>query len=66
MTDKILSTVFSKAAEEKVFMLEYDIVYIANWSFGSDYMSIASNAQQNVIQIVLRKGNAAYCVIFKS
>ena len=54
-TDKILSTVFCKFAEEIAFVLECNIAYMANWYFGSDYMSVASNALQNVIQIVLRK-----------
>ena len=40
VTHKISSTVFSKSAEEKAFMLECDISYIANWYFGSDYMDI--------------------------
>ena len=43
-TDKIFSTVFSKFAQKIVFMLECKISYIANWYFGSDYMSIVSNA----------------------
>ena len=41
---------FSKFAEEKVFMLECNISYIAY--FDSDYMSIANYAPQKVIQIV--------------
>ena len=44
-----------KFAEEKAFMLECNISYIVNLYFGSDYMSIGSNAPQKVIQIVLRK-----------
>ena len=40
VTHKISSTVFSKSAEEKAFMLECDISCIANWYFGSDYMDI--------------------------
>ena len=36
-------------------MLECNISYIVNLYFGSDYMSIGSNAPQKVIQIVLRK-----------
>ena len=55
VTDKILSAMFSKSAGEKAFMLECDISYRANWYFDSDYMSIAGNALQKVIQIVLRK-----------
>ena len=51
VTDKILSTVFSEFAEEKTFMLEYNISYIANWYFCSDYMSIASNALQKVFSL---------------
>ena len=31
VTEKKLSTVFSKFAEEKALMLGCDIVYIANW-----------------------------------
>ena len=46
---------FSKSAEEKAFMLEYNIFYRANLYFGSDYMTIAGNALQKVIQTVLRK-----------
>ena len=49
------STVFSKFAKEKALRLKFNIVYIANWYFGSDYVSVASNALQKVIQIVLRK-----------
>ena len=37
---------------------------IANLYFRSDYTSIASNALQKVIQIVLGEKNA-YCVLFK-
>ena len=36
ITEKKLSTVFSKLAVEKALMLEFDIAYIANWYFGSD------------------------------
>ena len=36
-------------------MLKCNISYIANWYFGSDYMAIARNALQKVVQIVLRK-----------
>ena len=57
VTDKVLSTVFSEFAEEKTFMLEYNISYIANWYFCSDYMSIASNATES-FQIVLTKKSA--------
>ena len=39
ITEKKLSTVFSKLAVEKALMLEFDIAYIANWYFGSDYVS---------------------------
>ena len=64
VTDKILSTLFSKFAEDMAFMLECNISYIANWYFGSDCMSIASNALQKVIQIVLRKReNCVLCNI---
>ena len=45
-------------------MLECNISYIANSYFGSDYMYIASNALQKVIQIV-RREKGAYCAIFK-
>ena len=31
ITEKKLSTVFNKFAVEKALMLEFDIVYIANW-----------------------------------
>ena len=40
VTDKILSTVFSRSAEEEAFMLECNISYIVNWYFGSDYLEI--------------------------
>ena len=39
ITEKKLSTVFSKLAVEKALMLEFDIAYIANWYFGSDYVN---------------------------
>ena len=55
VTNKVLSTVVSKFAEEKAFMLERNIAYIANWYFGSEYMSVASKALQKVVEIVLRK-----------
>ena len=32
---------FSKFAEERAFMLECNISYIANWWFSSEYMAIA-------------------------
>ena len=55
---------FSKLAKEKKFMLECNISYTANWYFGSDYMSIASNALQKVIEIVLReRENCVFCNI---
>ena len=38
-TEKKLSTVFSKFAVEKALMLEFNIAYIANWYFGSDYVN---------------------------
>ena len=34
VTEKILSTVFSKFAEEKALMLECNTAYITNWYFG--------------------------------
>ena len=43
VTDKILSTVFSRSAEEEAFMLECNISYIVNWHFGSDYLEIKKN-----------------------
>ena len=39
VTKKILSTVFSKFAVEKALMAEFNIAYIANWYFGSDYVN---------------------------
>ena len=39
VTEKILSTVFSKFSEEKALFLEFNIAYIANWHFGSDYVN---------------------------
>ena len=42
---------FSKFAEEKAFMLECNTAYIANWYFGSDYMSTSSNVLQNVLRL---------------
>ena len=46
VTDK--STVFKKICWGKAFMLKCNIAYIANWYFGSDYMSIVSNVLQKV------------------
>ena len=64
LTAKILSTVFSKFAEEKAFMLECNMAYIASWHFGSDCMSIVSNAPQKVFLIVLSKRkNCGLCNI---
>ena len=37
--EKILSTVFRKFVVEKAFMLGFNIEYIANWYFGSDYVN---------------------------
>ena len=45
VTDKISSSVFSKFAEEKAFMLECKISYKTNWYFGSDYMAINKKNQ---------------------
>ena len=39
LTEKNLSTVFSTFAVEKALMLEFNIAYIANWYFGSDYVN---------------------------
>ena len=39
VTEKNLSTVFSQFAVEKALMLEFNIAYIANWYFGSDYVN---------------------------
>ena len=44
-------------------MLGRNLVYIANRFFRSDYMSIALNVLQKVIQIVLRKNNFVLCNI---
>ena len=38
VTEKILSTVFSKFVVEKALMPEFNIAYIANWYFRSDYV----------------------------
>ena len=67
VTEKKLSTVFSKFAVEKALMLEFNIAYIANWYFGSDYVNCTNEkyALQKGIQIVLRKMKTAYCAIFK-
>ena len=39
VTEKKLSTVFSKFAVEKALMLEFNIAYIANWYFALDYVN---------------------------
>ena len=39
VTEKNLSAVFSKFAVEKALMLEFNIAYIANWYFSSDYVN---------------------------
>ena len=39
VTEKILSIVFSKFAEEKALMLECNIAYIANWYVGPDHVN---------------------------
>ena len=38
LTEKKLSTVFSKFAVEKALMLEFYVAYTASWYFGSDYV----------------------------
>ena len=38
-------------------MLESNIVYIAKWFFDSDYVSVAINIIQKVIQIIREKKN---------
>ena len=60
VTEKNLSTVFRKFAEEK----ECNIAYIANWYFVSDnaIMSTESNALQKVIQIIL--STMKNCVLY--
>ena len=49
VSDKIWSTLFSKVAEVKAFMLRRNIVYITNGFFGSDDISIKSNLLLKVI-----------------
>ena len=39
VTEKNLRTLFCKLAVEKGLMLEFNIAYIANWYFGSDYVN---------------------------
>ena len=39
VTENILSTVFSKFDVEKALMVEFNIAYIANWYFSSDYVN---------------------------
>ena len=39
VTEKILSTVFRKFVVEKALMPEFNIAYIPNWYFGSDYVN---------------------------
>ena len=50
-----MSTVFSEFTEETAFMLGHNIVYIANWCFGLDYTSIATNTLQKVEYYVISK-----------
>ena len=59
VTDKISSTVFSKSTEGYAFMLECNISYIANWYFGSDYMT------RKLFRLYSGKEKTAYCAIFK-
>ena len=39
VTEKILSIIFSKFVVKKALMLEFNIAFIANWYFGSDYVN---------------------------
>ena len=55
----IIKTVFSKFVEEKAFMLECNISYIANWYFGSDYIA------RKLFRLYSGKEKTAYCAIFK-
>ena len=41
--------------EETALMLGHNIVYIANWLFGLDYTSIATNTLQKVEYYVISK-----------
>ena len=39
VTEKNLSTLFSKFDVEKALILEFHIAYVANWYFGWDYVN---------------------------
>ena len=62
--DEHSSTFFSKFAERKAATLEYNTAYLANYFRGSDYMSIASSALGQTVQILLRKSKN--CLLYNT
>ena len=66
VTGKISSTLFSKFAVEKAFMLECNISYIANW-----YILVQTTWQlqkmryRKFFRLYSEKEKTAYCAIFK-
>ena len=49
VTEKILSTVFSKFLEKTV-MLEFNIAYLVKWYFGSDYVNCTTESSSDCTQ----------------
>ena len=65
VTEKKLSTVFSKFAEEKALVLKCNMAYIANWYFGSDIYELQVMHYRKLFRLYSGKWKTAYCAIFK-
>ena len=63
VTEKILSTGFSIFAVEKALMLEFNIVYIANWYFGSDYVNCKQCTTESYSDCTQENENCVLCNI---
>ena len=63
VTEKLLSTVFRKSAEEKTPMLECNFAYIANWHFGSDYIDCRYCTTESYSDSTQENENYALCNI---
>ena len=63
LTEKKLSTVCSKFAVEKALMLEFNIAYIANWYFGSDYVNCKQCTTESYSDCTHENENCILCNI---
>ena len=65
VTDKILSTLFSKFAEDMAFMLECNILYIVNWYLVQTVCQLQVMHCRKLFRLYSGKEKTAYCAIFK-